>query len=163
MDIEKIKEFVKYKHEGQLRKHGTPYYLHPFAVCDMLKQKGYTKDYQVAALCHDLLEDTDTTIEELEKIIDLEIINAVRLLTKEQGYIMEEYVKRISTNELARAVKLADRIHNLQESVLTSVEFRKRYIKETKKYYKDMSRGTDFEKELQGVIEQVEEIIRKEE
>ena len=68
MDIEILKEYVKIKHEGQKRKQGTPYYLHPFAVADILKEKGFNDDYQAAGLLHDTLEDTNATKEEILKL-----------------------------------------------------------------------------------------------
>ena len=58
-------EYVKEKHKGQFRKQGTPYYLHPFAVSKILKDKGFDTEYQIAGLFHDLLEDTDTSYEEI--------------------------------------------------------------------------------------------------
>ena len=50
MNIKEIREYVKNKHEGQRRKQGTPYYLHPYAVAEMLKDKGFDEDYQVTRL-----------------------------------------------------------------------------------------------------------------
>ena len=67
MNIEEIKEYVKNKHEGQRRKQGTPYYLHPYAVAEMLKNKGFGEDYQATGLLHDTLEDTNATKEEILK------------------------------------------------------------------------------------------------
>ena len=65
MDFEKAIEFIKQKHNGQKRKQGTPYYTHPVAVAELLKEKGFSLEYQIAGLFHDLLEDTDATIEEI--------------------------------------------------------------------------------------------------
>ena len=87
MEIEEYVEFIRKKHNNQNRIQGTPYYLHPVEVSKILKQKGFSKDYQIAGLFHDLLEDTDTTYEEILKISNLEIAEAVRLVTKEKGYI----------------------------------------------------------------------------
>ena len=67
MKLEKLKQWVKEKHAAQTRKHGTPYYLHPFAVCDMLKEKGFGLEYQIVGLFHDLIEDTDVTYEEINE------------------------------------------------------------------------------------------------
>ena len=112
------------------------------------EKKGFSKDYQIAGLFHDLLEDTDTTFEEILQISNMEIAEAVRLVTKENGYIMEEYMKRISENKMARMVKLADRIHNLSEAIYTSRDFQERYIKETEKWFIDLAKNTVFENDL---------------
>ena len=131
MELDNYIEFIKKKHNGQTRIQGTPYYMHPLEVSSILDQKGFPKDYQIAGLFHDLLEDTDTTYEELVKISNKEIANAVKLVTKEKGYVMSEYMNRIKQNDMARMVKLADRLHNLSETHLASLKFKERYIKET--------------------------------
>ena len=56
MNLEKAIDFMKQKHEGQTRLQGTPYYTHPLAVANMLKEKGFPIEYQLAGLFHDLLE-----------------------------------------------------------------------------------------------------------
>ena len=134
MDIEILKEYVKIKHEGQKRKQGTPYYLHPFAVADILKEKGFNDDYQAAGLLHDTLEDTNATKEEILKLSNKEVLDTVVLLTKEKGYKMQDYYNRIKNNDMAKMVKLADRYHNLSESTMTNILFKKKYIKETDSY-----------------------------
>jgi len=161
MNLENIKEFVKNKHGNQKRKHGTPYYLHPFAVAEKLKEKGYGIDYQIVGLFHDLLEDTDATYEELIELSNKEIADVVRLLTKEDGYIIGEYFGRIENSEMARVVKLADRIHNLEESIYADKSFREKYIKETEKYFINLAKGTIFEKDLKIIIEKVVKIDSK--
>ncbi len=148
MEYNNYIEYIKEKHKNQKRKQGTPYYLHPVEVSKILEKKGFSKDYQIAGLFHDLLEDTDTTFEEILQISNMEIAEAVRLVTKENGYIMEEYMKRISENKMARMVKLADRIHNLSEAIYTSRDFQERYIKETEKWFIDLAKNTVFENDL---------------
>lgn len=148
LSIEEYIEFIRKKHNGQKRKQGTPYYLHPLAVCNILKDRGFSIEYQIAGLFHDLLEDTDTTYDEIKEISNLDIAEAVRLVTKEQGYNMEEYMNRIRNNNIARMVKLADRLHNLSETYLTSKEFQRKYIEETNKWFIKLAENTVFENEI---------------
>lgn len=153
MDLEKAIQFMKQRHGNQKRKQGTPYYTHPLAVCEMLKEKGFSEDYQVTGLFHDLLEDTDTTYEEIKKISNENVADAVRLVTKTDAYVMSEYIGNIRENDLARMVKIADRIHNLKEAPVASREFQEKYIKETKEWFVDLAKGTVFEKELKDALE----------
>ena len=154
-DIVEAKEFVKRKHGDQKRKQGTPYYLHPFAVAELLKQYGFSYQYQLVGLFHDLIEDTDVTEEEIKKRTNQEIATAVKLLSKEKGYNMQDYVERISQNEMAKMVKIADRIHNLTETKFASEDFKEKYVQETKKWYVDLAKGTCFETLLNDVLEEL--------
>ena len=155
MDLEKCIEFIKIKHAGQKRKQGTPYYTHPLAVQNMLKEKGFGEEYQVTGLFHDLLEDTDCTEEEILKLSNENVLEAVKLLTKPKGYIMSEYIENISKNEIAKMVKLADRIHNLSEAKATSIEFQNKYIKETQDWFLELAKETIFEKDLKRVLDEL--------
>ena len=101
MDLEKAIEFIKQKHAGQKRKQGTPYYTHPLAVANLLKEKGFSIEYQIAGLFHDLLEDTDATLQEIIELSNEKVAEAVRLVTKTDGYVMSEYIKNIKENEMA--------------------------------------------------------------
>ncbi len=159
MNLERIKEYVKEKHAGQTRKQGTPYYFHPFAVQEMLAKKGYSEECQAAGLCHDLLEDTDATETEILALTNSEVLEAVKLATKEKGYQMQEYIARIAQNPMAKAVKLADRLHNLQEATLASKLFQMKYEKETKQWYLELAKGTSFEEEIQRAYQQLKEGI----
>ena len=124
--------YIKNKHSGQIRKQGTPYYLHPVEVANILKKKGFSKKYQLVGLFHDLLEDTDTTYED---------------------------INRISNNDLAKMVKLADRLHNLSETHLASLDFKKRYIKESEAWFIDLAKGTIFEDDLKNILEKLKQEI----
>ena len=148
-------DYIKEKHKGQYRKQGTEYYTHPVAVAKILREKGFNEDYQVAGLFHDLLEDTDTTYEELVSISNEEIAKAVVLVTKEKDYDMNEYINRIKNNDMAHAVKLADRLHNLTEAVYADEGFKEKYIKETEEYYLDLAKNTIFEEEIINALEKL--------
>lgn len=103
-------------------------------------------------LFHDLLEDTDSTYEEIEKLSNARIAEVVKLLTKEPGYIMQNYIERIKNNDIARMVKLADRVHNLSEAKLAFIDFQVKYIKETEDWFIDLAKDTIFENDLKNVL-----------
>ena len=138
--IKRAIEFATQKHKGQKRIGGKDYITHPIAVCEMVKKQGYGEEYQIAALFHDLLEDTNATEEEILFYGNQNILTAVKLLTKEKGYDMKTYIDGIKANPIAFAVKSADRLHNLQCALVTSNEFKRKYILETVDWYLDFSK-----------------------
>lgn len=148
MNLNYYINYIIKKHSGQTRKQGTPYYIHPLAVRNILDRKGFSIEYQIAGLFHDLIEDTDTTYEDIQTISNTRIADTVKLVSKEKGYDMEAYIKRIKEDEMARMVKLADRLHNLSESHLASEKFQEKYIKETEKWYLDLAKDTVFEEDI---------------
>ena len=154
--IEEVENYIQEKHKGQARKNGIPYYIHPFEIRDIIKGKGFDEKYQIVALLHDILEDTSGTKEEILNITNKEILSAVILLTKEKNYNMDNYIEGIKNNDLALNVKLADRLHNLLESIYTSRSFRKEYIQETKKYYVDLAKNTVFEYDILRILDFVQ-------
>ena len=137
--LEAALEFAAKKHEGQFRKGGEKYIVHPVAVSKWLKNNGYDTDTQICGLFHDLLEDTDATEEEILELSNEKVLEAVKLLTKKKGYVMSEYVAGIKQNDMARAVKTADRLNNLNDAVVCSEEFKRKYILETVDWYMDLS------------------------
>ena len=147
-------EFAKAKHKGQKRIGGDDYITHPIAVCEIIKSQGFDESYQIAALFHDLLEDTDATEEEILKYGSPEILESVKLLTKEKGYVMSEYISAIKKNPIAFAVKAADRLHNLQCAIITDEEFKRKYILETIDWYMDFS--ADIRSALKRLAESLE-------
>ena len=124
-------EYAKEKHKGQKRIGGDDYITHPIAVSGIVKDQGYDESYQIAALFHDLLEDTDATEEEILKFADPQVL--------EKGYVMAEYIDAIKKNPIAFAVKAADRLHNLQCAVVASEDFKRKYVLETVDWYLDFS------------------------
>lgn len=132
-------EFAAKKHAGQVRMGGMPYIVHPVAVADIVNRWGYGADYAIAAFFHDLLEDTDATEDEILELGGPAVLEAVRALSKSKGYVMADYVARIRSNDIARVVKAADRLHNLRCAVLAPEDFKRRYVLETIDWYLDLS------------------------
>lgn len=144
--------FAAQKHSSQRRKDDSPYILHPIRVAMELFRQGYDVRYQIAGLFHDLLEDTDATEAELKEFCDEEMMNAVRLVTKTDGYTREKYFADILANPMAKAVKCADRIDNLRDlEHQDSASFTEKYMKETREWFYGK-----FSEELDKVFEQLE-------
>lgn len=98
------------KHAGQTDKSGKPYILHPVAVAHRV-EGGMAK---VVALLHDVVEDTDCTIEHIAYNFGPVVSQAVDAVTKREGEAYKCYLKRVKRNEIAREVKIADVSHNLE-------------------------------------------------
>ncbi len=108
-------DIAKKAHKGQVDKAGKPYVLHPLKVAESQK----TEETTIVALLHDVVEDSDYTLEQLEASgFSPAVMETVRLMTHDKNVSYEEYIRTISRNEIARAVKIADLTHNLDESRL---------------------------------------------
>lgn len=110
---EKLAYEIAYKaHLGQVDKTGKEYINHPLTVASYCK----TEDERIVALLHDVVEDTDVTIEYLSKYFDEHIIEALKLLTHTSDIAYMDYVAKIKGNNLAKNVKIADLTHNMDLS-----------------------------------------------
>jgi len=148
MDYMECARFVKAKHKGQMRDQGIPYFYHPLAVSEILKEKGFNLEYQVTGLFHDLLEDTNTTEEEILELSNERVLEAVKLLTKKEGMSIEEYLNGIKGNHMALMVKLADRYHNLQTLKFRPSKKIQTKLDETMIYFEPLAKNTQFEEAL---------------
>lgn len=100
-------------HEGQVDKAGAPYVLHPLRVMASLEDG----PARMAAVLHDVVEDTDWTLERLRaEGFPEEVVEAVDHLTRREGETYMEFCARTATHPLARRVKLADLADNLDLS-----------------------------------------------
>ena len=95
-------------HKDQYDKAGLPYITHPLHLAEGMNDE-YTT---IAALLHDVVEDTDITLDDLTKEFPKEVIDALKLLTHHKGVPYMDYVAKIKTNDIAKAVKIADLKHN---------------------------------------------------
>lgn len=100
-------------HKGQKDKGGNDYIGHPRAVADSLE----ITEQKIVAYLHDVCEDTDITPDDLlEMGFPHNIVNSIRIITKNHKLSYEEYLKRVKADEIARAVKIADIRHNMDIS-----------------------------------------------
>ena len=105
-------------HKNQTDKSGMPYIYHPVHLAEQMKDEETT----CVALLHDVVEDTDWTLDELrEQGFDARIIEALKLMTHAEGVPYMEYVTQIKPNPIAKVVKLADLRHNSDLTRLNEV------------------------------------------
>lgn len=105
-------------HKGQLDKSGVPYVFHPMHLAEQMDDEIST----IVALLHDVVEDSNVTIDDLRaEGFPEEAVEAVRLLTKNGAEDYLEYVRALKPNPVARKVKLADLKHNSNHDRLVVV------------------------------------------
>lgn len=105
-------------HHAQTDKGGKPYILHPLRL--LMKFEDPQK--MVVSVLHDVVEDSDVTIQNLkESGFSDEVVAAIDCLTKRPGEIYENFISRILTNELARCVKIEDLRDNMDISRLRRI------------------------------------------
>ena len=131
---------IAYKaHEGQTDKAGVPYIFHPIHIAEQMD----SEESCVVELLHDVIEDSDITLEILSKYFNDDIITALRVLTKKENddYVM--YIKRVKTNKLATKVKIKDLEHNRDLTRLDEVTDKDR--KRSMKYWEAIRYLEDIE------------------
>lgn len=108
-------------HDGAVDKAGRPYIEHPLRVmshCD-------TAEEQMAAVLHDVVEDTDATPESLLALgVPEGVVDAVVALTKREGETYDDFVARAGAHPIARKVKLADLADNADPQRLEALRVR---------------------------------------
>ena len=106
-------------HREQVDKTGLPYVFHPFHLAEQMKDE-YTT---VCALLHDVVEDTDYSLDDLRSMgYPDEVVDALALLTHDPEVPYMDYVKEIAKNPIARKVKMADLRHNSDLSRMDKVD-----------------------------------------
>ena len=116
---------AKEMHEGQLRKSGEPYLIHPLAVAEILADLGMDEDTIVAGLMHDVVEDTPYTSEELRDEFGEEVellvdgvtkLGSLKFESKEQRQAenLRKMFLAMSKDIRVLIIKLADRLHNMR-------------------------------------------------
>ena len=99
-------------HHGQLDYNGIPYIFHPVHLAEQMDDEISC----CAALLHDVVEDTDVTLEQLRREFPEEVTAVVALLTHGEDVDYFDYVRAIRTNPIAVKVKLADLAHNSDQT-----------------------------------------------
>ena len=123
--IKKAYDFCVTMHKGQLRRSNEEYYIHPVCVAKIVAQLGLESESICAALLHDTVEDTDTTIEDISKLFGDEVavivdgvtkIGRLSFLSKEEQQAENIRKMLIAMGKDIRVIliKLADRLHNMR-------------------------------------------------
>ena len=106
-------------HKEQTDKSGLPYVFHPFHLAEQMKDEATT----CVALLHDVVEDSDMTLEGLREAgFPEEIVEAVGAMTHAPSVPYMDYVRAIKRNPIATAVKLADLRHNSDPTRLEVID-----------------------------------------
>ncbi|WP_373408046.1 RelA/SpoT family protein [Campylobacter hyointestinalis] len=137
-------------HDGQFRKSGEPYAIHPILVCSFVAHMGADESMLIASLLHDVVEDTECSEDEVKFEFGQEVMNLVRGLTKIVAIRENELVSSNSNEKLAASaltfrkmllvsiedvrvlvIKLCDRLHNMLTLGALRPDKQKRIAEET--------------------------------
>lgn len=147
VELDRAITYATEKHAGQLRKSGEPYIIHPLHVSSSLIEWGMDIDTIIAGVLHDTVEDTEATIEEIERLFGHDVaflVDGVTKVSKARSGMrnLESYQQATKDNltKLLIAVgqdvrviiiKLADRLHNMQTLQHKSPEKQQKIARET--------------------------------
>lgn len=116
--VERAIEIAVAAHKGQRDKVDAPYILHPLRLMTRMK----TEDEMIAAVLHDVVEDTSVTLNNLrDEGFDEALLRAIDCLTHRVGESYENYIERVESNAIARQVKIADLEDNMDVRRITNL------------------------------------------
>lgn len=148
--INKAKMLAGKAHEGQFRKYsGMPYIVHPIEIATIVQTVEHSDEMIAAALLHDVVEDTDYTVEDIAKEVSPAVAELVEGLTdvsspqdgnravrktKDRDHLAKQ-------NAEVQTIKLADVISNSQDIKANDPKFAKVYIEEMKALLEVLTKG----------------------
>jgi len=144
--LKKAYVFAAQAHKGQIRRSGEPYFSHPLEVANMLADMKLDTTTLVAALLHDVLEDTEVTALDIQKDFGKEVAHLIEGVTKislveasspemRKAESIRKIILAMTDDVRVIFIKLADRIHNLKTLKFLPEEKQKRIAKETLELY----------------------------
>lgn len=107
-DVELARDCARSAHLGAVDKAGAPYILHPERVASRLT----TPEEKVVAWLHDVVEDTDVTLDMIRDWFGNDTAKAVDAITHRKGESWADYLTRVKGNPVAKAVKVSDLLDN---------------------------------------------------
>lgn len=150
-DILRAYHFAAKAHHTQVRKYThEPYIVHPVAVAYQVTKVQHTKEMVMAALLHDVVEDTKCTIQEIKQefgpVVGKIVAELTEPLLKEDGYSRairkSAYQRQLAQASVqAQTIKLADLLDNCVSIVQHDPKFARTYLREKSDLLKVMTRG----------------------
>ncbi|MBQ0137546.1 MAG: RelA/SpoT family protein [Bacteroidales bacterium] len=149
-------EFAKQAHNGVRRLSGEPYIMHPLAVARIVvREIGLGSTSICSALLHDVVEDTDYTVEDIERLFGAKIAQIVDGLTKISGGVFGDQAEKqaenfrkllltMSDDIRVVLVKLADRLHNMRTLGAQTPEKQRKIAGETQYIYAPLAHRLGF-------------------
>jgi GTP diphosphokinase / guanosine-3',5'-bis(diphosphate) 3'-diphosphatase len=145
-EVVRAYEYARVAHEGQVRKSGEPYITHPIAVATELADLGLDTDTLVAALLHDVVEDTPTSRDEIAEYFGPSVAALVDGVTKldrlqveskeeQQAETLRKMILAMAEDIRVLVIKLSDRLHNMETIEHMAREKQKRIAQETLDIY----------------------------
>ncbi|MGI5893432.1 MAG: RelA/SpoT family protein [Candidatus Merdivicinus sp.] len=163
--IEQAYQLAAQAHEGQLRQSGEPYITHPLSVAVILVELGMDTDCLCAALLHDVVEDTDITLDLIQKKFGHDValmvdgvtkIRKIPLSTKEekQSENVRKMLLAMSEDIRVIIIKLADRVHNMRTLGFKNESKQREISLETMEIYAPIAHRLG----IRGVKEELEDL-----
>ena len=155
--INKAISWARKYHGDQKRKSGEPYYSHPLEVAYMISEYKLKTDVIAASILHDIVEDTEVTVEMIQGTFGQRIAEMVDRLTRDRPDGTKLSIEEIINNAYCKKdnevllIKLFDRFHNMQTVGVKSPEKVTKNVVETLKYF--LSLAIFFEKQNYGIGE----------
>lgn len=174
--INRAHQLATFAHHGQKRASGDLYMTHPVAIMNYLQAMECDEETLLAALLHDVLEDTTITIQDLEELFNREIAYIVYFLSKDlKEYFIDPDKRRILYFQKLQAgfylnykvylIKLVDRLHNLSTIGHFSKIKQQKSIKETMTVFLPLFRKNlhivpdKYQLQCQKILKDLDEII----
>ncbi len=170
-NIQKAIDFARMSHEGQFRKSGEPYVIHPILVASIVASISSDSVMVIAALLHDVVEDTEYTLEDVRELFGDEVALLVDGLTKLSEIREEELISSDSDEKLIKSalsfknmllvsvkdprvlvIKLCDRLHNMMTLDSLPENKQKRISEETLVVYAPIAHRLGISK-LKNLLE----------
>lgn len=139
-----------------------PYIVHPAAVVELVRSVCSTEEVLAAAWLHDTVEDTDTTLKDIEERFGADVASVVAILTNPQALPGTNRVQRkcahflhtAKASPVAQTIKLADIIDNTREILRYDAHFARVYLVEKRLQLAGLERGDmRLKEQAQGIIE----------
>ena len=167
-DVEHVRvamDFSRAAHQGQMRQSGDPYFSHPIAVARILTPLHIDAQAIIAALLHDVVEDTEVTTEDVaekfgkpvaELVDGLSKLDKIQFETREdaQAENFRKMLLAMARDVRVILIKLADRLHNMRTLDSMTVDKRERIARETMEIYAPIANRlglNDLHHELQDL------------